>query len=198
MQGKDNHDLALWSALKKGDKQAVGNLFDKYVFLLYNYGLKIVDDYGLIEDSIQDVFMELWKRRTALSHPPSVKHYLFKSLRRRIYRKLNQQNRFTNYASEEQITDAYGVTFSYEAQLIIQQTTEENQEKLRQVMDTLSEKQKTVIFLKFYDRLSYEEIAAVMSLSVKAVYDLMYHTIKALRKHFQKAYLLLLVLTSFY
>lgn len=181
-------DPELWHALQKGDPSALGCIFDKYVYVLYSYGAQITKDYALIEDCIQDVFVELWQRHAALTYTTSIKFYLFKSLRRRILRKLNQQRSFavTNTPPEEE------VVFSYETQLIQQQSSEENQQKLLHVLNTLSEKQKKVIFLKYYDKLSYEEIAKIMSMDVKAVYDLVYHSIKTLKKHFQKAVLTLL------
>ena len=189
---KYDNDQVLWAALRKGDERALGRIFDKYIYVLYNYGIKINKDHALVEDCIQDVFMELWQRQAALSPTSSVKYYLFRCLRRRIYRKLNQDHHFLTSPLEED----HNITFSYEAELIAQQTSEENREKLKQVLDTLSEKQKKVIFLKFYDRLSYEEIAVIMSISVKAVYDLVYHTIKTLRKHFHKVTLVLSALMA--
>ena len=189
---KYTNDQALWAALKKGDEHALGGIFDKYVYVLYHYGIKINNDEALVEDCIQDVFLELWQRSASLSDTSSVKYYLFTCLRRRILRKLHQHRPMTVLSEED-----LAVTFSYETQLLEQQTSEENQEKLKRALEMLSEKQRKVIFLKFYDKLSYEEIADIMSLSVKAVYDLMYHSIKAMKKHFQKVCLFLSAFTSF-
>lgn len=186
------NDQELWCALQKGDQLALGCIFDKYVYVLYSYGAQITKDYPLIEDCIQDVFVELWQRHASLSETTSIKFYLFKSLRRRILRRLNQQQPVmsTNSAFREEII------FSYETQLIAQQASEENQQKLSRVLNALSEKQKKVIFLKYYDKLSYEEIAKIMSMDTKAVYDLVYHSIKTLKKHFQKAVLTLLYILA--
>lgn len=181
-------DQALWRALQKGDSSALGCIFDRYVYVLYSYGAQIIKDYALIEDCIQDVFVELWQRHAALSDTTSIKFYLFKSLRRRILRKLRQQRPFVTTHP----TPREEVVFSYETQLIQRQSSEENKQKLLHVLNALSEKQKKVIFLKYYDKLSYEEIAEIMSMDIKAVYDLVYHSIKTLKKHFQKAVLTLL------
>lgn len=191
-ESKHTDDQVLWAALKEGNEHALGGIFDKYVYVLYHYGIKINNDDALVEDCIQDIFLELWQRRASLSNTSSVKYYLFTCLRRRILRKLCQYRPMTTLAEED-----LAPTFSYETQLLEQQTSEENQEKLKQVLELLSEKQRKVIFLKFYDKLSYEEIADIMSLSVKAVYDLVYHSIKAMKKHFQKACLFLSVISLY-
>lgn len=181
-------DQVLWRALQKGDRSALGCIFDRYVYVLYSYGAQITKDYALIEDCIQDVFVELWQRHASLSDTTSIKFYLFKSLRRRILRKRSQQRSFAVATS----TPREEIVFSYETQLIQRQSSEENKQKLLHVLKALSEKQKKVIFLKYYDKLSYEEIADIMSMDIKAVYDLVYHSIKTLKKHFQKAVLTLL------
>lgn len=189
MQDKFTNDLEVWTALKIGDEKALGYIFDKYVYVLYSYGAKITTDKTLVEDCIQDTFIELWQRHTSLGNTSCIKYYLFKSLRRRIIRKLKQKQKFTTSPLEENSIRFDDMVFSYETQLINQQTSDENREKLVQVLDALSEKQKKIIFLKFYDKLSYEEIADIMSLNIKAVYDLVYHTMKAIKKNFQKTYI---------
>ena len=49
----------VWSALRLGNRKALDFIFEKYIRLLYAYGNKISKDYALIEDCIQDLFVEL-------------------------------------------------------------------------------------------------------------------------------------------
>ncbi len=53
---------------------------------LLNYGRKVTHDVALIEDSIHDLFIELWQSRANLTDTNSIKLYLVRSLRNKINR----------------------------------------------------------------------------------------------------------------
>jgi RNA polymerase sigma-70 factor (ECF subfamily) len=52
------NDPELWNAFRQGDEQAFAQIYRNYVKVLYRYGLKITPDTSLIEDCIQDLFVE--------------------------------------------------------------------------------------------------------------------------------------------
>ena len=56
----------LWSALRSGDKDAFIELYDKFYQRLYIYGFKIARNKELVKDCIQDMFLEIWKKRDNL------------------------------------------------------------------------------------------------------------------------------------
>jgi RNA polymerase sigma-70 factor (ECF subfamily) len=69
----------LWESFRKGDKEAFASLFREHYATLYRFGNKFTTDTELLEDSIQELFIELWQ---AKSQAPvlSVKAYLLKRL----------------------------------------------------------------------------------------------------------------------
>ena len=70
-------------------------------------------------------------------------------------------------------------------------TTIANIDRLNATLDKLTPKQKEVIFLKFYEQLSYTEIAQIMKVDVKAIYKLMARAIGSLRSDFLNLFLFL-------
>ncbi|HYH55355.1 MAG TPA: sigma factor, partial [Anseongella sp.] len=84
----------LWDLFRKGEKEAFDLIYHNYVHLLYNYGIRISSDTVLVEDGIQDLFVEIWQKRATLGATGSIKYYLFKSLRRKISRKVLRETRF--------------------------------------------------------------------------------------------------------
>ena len=58
----DGYDIE-WRRFKEGDIKALESIYRTYVKSLINFGLKITDDLDLVKDSIQDMFIELWKYR---------------------------------------------------------------------------------------------------------------------------------------
>jgi RNA polymerase sigma factor (sigma-70 family) len=183
-------DPELWQALKKGDNQAVALLMKKYYRDLLNYGRKISKDEALAEDCIQELFVELWQKRDKLSDVQAVKPYLFKSLRRRLV-KAHPSHPLTDIDSLPEYETE--VSFSYEEFLIHEQSTLERKTKLIQALNSLTPRQREVIYLKFYEDLSYEQIAEVMSLTVPTLYDLLSKAVKRLKAFFSGVTILLLI-----
>jgi RNA polymerase sigma factor (sigma-70 family) len=184
----------IWQAFKAGDEEAFNHIFNKYARFLFNYGDKIAQNEALVEDCIQELFIELWEKKAGLGEVNSIKYYLIKSLQRKILRKLAKNREVFAETDSDLHIQAELIDFPYESQLIQLQTTLEQQEKLQKALNLLSEKQRQVLFLKYYDQLGYEEIALVMSSNVKTIYDLIYQALKSLKKIFNKGILILLYL----
>jgi len=63
---------------------------------------------------------------------------------------------------------------SAETLLIRDQSIRIRIEKLQKIMNTLPERQKEALYLRFYGELSFSEIAKTMDISTRAVYKLIY------------------------
>ncbi len=171
----------IWSRFLQGDRVAFEQIFDQHAPSLYHYGRKITEDTTLVEDCIQDLFLELWCRRERLSPVHSVRHYLFKSLKRSIlYKKKQWTGLRENYTEQREYAEA-----SYEAQLIELQTSQEQKRKLEAALAHLTAQQKKVVYLKYYEKLSYDEIAALLSLNKRTVYNIVSAAIHTLQKTFK-------------
>lgn len=81
-------DPALWQAFKQGDRVAFERIYEQHIQPLINYGYKITTDRNLIQDCIQDLFVELWESRERLTNTDSVRFYLLKALRNKLIRHL--------------------------------------------------------------------------------------------------------------
>src|SRR5215510_10120109 len=58
-------DAALVAAAARGDKPALGVLYDRHARLLLAVGLRILGDRGAAEDVLHDVFLEAWHQAAA-------------------------------------------------------------------------------------------------------------------------------------
>jgi RNA polymerase sigma-70 factor (ECF subfamily) len=177
-------EKALWAAFKNGDENAFNSLYNLYIVQLYNYGERLTGDKELIEDSIHDFLVEIWKNRTTISQVDAVKAYLFKGFKNRLVKNLNKKRRFPfNRVSDDY---QFEIVFSPEFDLITDQAVKDKKAKLLHTVNKLPPRQKEALTLKFYDELSYEQIALVMSLSVKSVYMLIFRAIDFLKKNLNK------------
>lgn len=190
-------DVQLWQAFKKHNKRAFELLYKKYAKPLYNYGRHISGDHNLTKDCLQDLFTELWNSRQRLSDVNAVKYYLFKIFRRKLMEAIKQRRKFI-WDADEHIPLDFEIELSFESQLISSQMKAEQREKIQQALNQLTKRQKEAIFLKFYQNLSYTEIASTLSLTVNAVYNIMskaFHILKEALKG--KAFVGLLLMACF-
>ena len=88
------NELQVWVAFQHGSVEAYAELYTKYASQLYSYGMKFCDDVALVEDAIHDLFCTIWTSRERLCQPPSIKNYLFKSLRTVLFKKFNKYKNF--------------------------------------------------------------------------------------------------------
>jgi len=165
-----------WGAFKKGDWNAYTALYNEHFGLLCNYGYKFTRDASLIEDSVHDLFVRLWATRQNLGDPVSVKNYLFKSLRHILLRKIKKTTLFSERLDQDYY--AFQVSYSHPPSAI---EDRELQQQVRYIIDGLPARQQEIIYLRFYEGLSYDEIADIMSISVNSTYKLLYKALHNLQ-----------------
>jgi RNA polymerase sigma factor (sigma-70 family) len=172
----------LWDNFRNGDKKALAAIYTTTVKALLNYGQKFIPDKDIIADLIQDLFIELWNQRENLSHTSSIRYYLLKSLRYKIIRYNNQhKHRSVKYGFTDEYT--FELVFSHESKLIEDACQAEENEKLSMALAQLTKRQKEAIYLRYYNNLSYSEIASLMSVSEQSVYNLVSKAIKSLQHY---------------
>ena len=165
-----------WDAFKKGDWNAYTALYNEHFGLLNNYGYKFTRDASLIEDSVHDLFVRLWATRQNLGDPVSVKNYLFKSLRHILLRKIKKTTLFSERLDQDYY--AFQVSYSHPPFAI---EDRELQQQVRCIIDGLPARQQEIIYLRFYEGLSYDEIADIMSISINSTYKLLYKALDNLQ-----------------
>ncbi|MFT6870227.1 MAG: RNA polymerase sigma-70 factor (ECF subfamily) [Paraglaciecola sp.] len=179
-----NSELTIWKNLKKGDEAALGDLYNLYIDSLFSFGIQNSQDRGYVMDCIHDLFLDLYKYRKNLSVTDNVKYYLFKSLKRKINKKYKRKiipvSEEFKYSINE---DHKNYTKSHEEQIIINERTSEKHAKLEHVLCNLTEKQRKVLFLRYNQERTYDEISQIMRVSIQTARTMTYRAIKVSRKY---------------
>lgn len=184
-------EITVWDDFRKGDKNAYEFIYRKFAPLLYNYGLKITSNRELTQDCIQELFITLLVSRAKINPTDSIKFYLYKCLRRSLMRVMKTDGRYVN--GPNGFEDHFNVVFSYEYDLIEEQLSAERSAHLHKALDALPPRQKEVIFLRFFENLSFEEISAVMGIEQSSVYKIIYKAIHNLQGKLLLEYAVVLV-----
>ena len=187
-------DLAIWEACKEGDKNAYAHIYKLYYPGLFNYGCKFTTDAALIEDSIQEIFVRFWTNREKLAAVRELRSYLFVSFRHYLLKLLSQYKKI-----QEDVTTTEDYAFELEISAEQQRVNAEEQQQqiqlLTSAMRRLTPRQKEAVFFRFYENMSYEEIAGILNISVKATYKLVARAIIMLRDAYHTEPLMKALLT---
>ena len=183
-------DKNVWANIEIGNKEAYSEAYIFYYKKLYNYGKKITDDIAMIEDSISEVFIMLWKNRATLHNISSPHAYIFSCFRNNVFKKIKSAKLIHFYKVDDQTE----VQFAIDSVIIQKETDVVLKAKIERALQQLTDRQREAIFLRFYEGLSYAEIAGVMNISVKATYKIMARALTELKETFSIPKVLLMIL----
>lgn len=174
-------DEDLWNDFIEGDKEAMSELFLRYYGDLYRYGFKIISNEEVVRDGIQDLFFRLWKKRGSLEQAISAKKYLLVSLRRILLRHLSQHDA-RRRRNQKYIDEMVQSNLGTDETIIRTEMIEEQRDSLDEALSELTERQREILFLKFYEGYSNNEIAEMINLSYQRVCNISHEAMLKLRK----------------
>lgn len=177
----EEQNIVYWQQLRLGNKQAFFDLYNNTYFHLVRFGLKITADDELVKDCVTQLFFQLWDKHARLNEVTQVRSYLFTSLRRMLLDKLEYYSKTDEAISRLSGQDVVE-ELPYEEIIIRVQQNEEQRKKLYEAIEQLTPKQKELIRLMFFEGLTYEQVAATTTQSIKTAYNTIYEAIKILRK----------------
>jgi RNA polymerase sigma factor (sigma-70 family) len=178
MRTRSHEWQAVWTRFKEGDLNAFQQIYDGFLPGLYAYGNKLVPGFKLLDDCIQELFLELYTHRNNLRNPENLEFYLLTALRRIIFHRVRKENRFINLESN------LSRSFLFELELDQNENEDFKQEKIEVVKAALAElntSQREILYLKFYKNLSYLEIGEMLNIRPDSAKKQVYRIIERLR-----------------
>ncbi len=174
------NDTYYWERFRRGEVNALSNIYILYVDDLYSYGLRIYADTSLVKDAIQEIFIHFLEKQKKLPVSGNIKAYIFRTLRNKILEELRSRNRKTEIDTLI-FNSGIASNLSSEQLLIL---NEEDNEKLKAVENALSQlsiSQKEAIYLRYTNGYNYEQIAEIMDISIPSARTLIYRSLKQVR-----------------
>jgi RNA polymerase sigma-70 factor (ECF subfamily) len=169
-------DRELQDRIRQGDHSAFDALFRSSYAQLVGVTQSIVRDADVAEEIVQDVLLELWRRREDIVVEDSLRAYLFRSTRNRALnhlRHLAVEKRGEPYARGELATSPRS-----DARI----AAGEIETALRQAVTQLPDRCREVFELSRLHGLKYSEIAQTLGISIKTVEAQMGKALRALRE----------------
>ena len=158
--------------------EQIGTVYDEMYFILFEFGCRLTDDHGLVEDSIHDLF-EYLIIKDDFSDILNWGVYLIRALKRILSKKIKRQKK---HELIDEIQYQYQFERSDEDIMIEKEVKKSVKAKVRKAIESLDERHKKVIVLRFFKELSYDEIGNLLELKPKTVREYVYNAYKQLRK----------------
>ena len=177
--GVETDDYEIWQSFKSGSTDAFHKIYNIHFHLLFEYGTRLTQDRELVKDAVHDLFVKLWNNKDNLGDVINIRAYLLVALRSTVFNILAREKKVIS----SEINDAFSfeMVFSVENELIRKESEGIQAQTVIDGLNQLSPRQKEVLYLRFYQELSYEEVASIMDVSLKATYKLNARALKALK-----------------
>ena len=176
-------DFTLMERIGAGDHEAFRQLVVRHQNAVIGTVAKMLGNPSEAEDIAQQVFLRIW--RHAKRYRPDAKFttYLYTITRNLVFNETRRKSRKKEVSSDEREENSNRLI---EANPDRQPDAELLQAELQRAVDDaiaqLPETQRMAVVLRRYEQLSYEEIAAVLGLSVSAVKSLLFRARTSLRE----------------
>ncbi len=174
----DTSEQQWLTELRAGDESALRHIFDRHYSRLLSDIYRIVPDEDTCKDLAQEIFVELWRKRTELDIHTSLRAYLRRAAVNRALNYLKSSRRFVSDEPEHLVRAAD--TSALDIRNKMEQETLED--ALHAAIDTLPEKCRVVFSLSRFEQMSHREIADHLGISIKTIENQITKAMKTLRE----------------
>jgi RNA polymerase sigma-70 factor (family 1) len=172
------HDTLL--SLHNGDENALAAIFKQYHTALLYFAQQYIRDRQAAEDIVTESFIAVWRKRKDFASMPSLKSFLYKTVRNACIDQIRQNNRHAHLHKEIEYlaerTEEFMNSRIIKAELM---------QKLLNDIEQLPPMRREIFKMIYIDGLSTVETAAALRISVDTVRVQKARAIHALRGFFK-------------
>lgn len=169
----------LWIRFVEGDDKAYAELYNLYIDDLFAYGMHFTPDRESVKDCIQEVFISLYNNRSKKRKVGNIKCYLFTSLKNELFDLFKKS---VEYYQIETIEPVFTVGYSVEDLFVKTEIDQYNIAKVKEVLQSLTPRQNEVLYYRYVEEMSYDEIGELMQMNYQSVRNLIHRSILKARE----------------
>jgi RNA polymerase sigma-70 factor, ECF subfamily len=175
-------DRDLVNRVRTGDDKALESIFREHYAGLVAFAARYVGERARAEELVQSLFADLWADRARWRVDRSVRGYLYTAVRNRA---LNARRRALVEVDWEPVAHVAELDAIQWRPPRPDEALEmaEDADRLAAAIARLPERCRITMQLRWRDRLSYQEIAETLGISVKGVENQLARGLKALREY---------------
>lgn len=166
---------ALFARLAAGDEAAFDSIFRTWYAPLVRVATYLLHDAGIAEEVVQDVLLEVWRRRETLAFEQEPRRYLMRATRNRALNHVRHQQVAARAAARDVSEEAHAAT----APAMVDAA--ELEVAISQAVATLPDRCRAVFELSRRHGMSYAQIADALDIAPKTVENQMGKALRMLR-----------------
>lgn len=178
--------------LKKGERNALTEVFNHYHSRLYAFAFSFVKSKDLADEIVQDTFLKIWQRKDSISTDYSFSSFIFRIAKNLAIDNLRKAVREEAFKSE---LAAKILTFHTEPEEELLYT--ELSETILACIDQLPEQRQKIFRLSREENLSHEEISIKLGISKNTVKVSIFKSLKEIKNQLAKSGIYLIVISMF-
>lgn len=174
--------------MQENFETAFEKLFKKSYPMLFCYAQKIVG-YDDAEDVIEEVFLDIWKRKDIIDLGDKIHSFLYRAVYTRCINVLHKRNTTQGYITlieEMHQRQLDMLEDSYSKIVLDKLENNELGDIIKQKIDELPDKCKESFRMSYIYSMRNEDIADVLGVSIRTVESHIYHALKILRNELKK------------
>ena len=189
---KKEEDFALWNQFLEGDEKAYLYIYKLYAQDMYSYGMLFTTNSELVKDCLHDVFIKIHRNRKKLSQVDNIRLYLLKAMKNYLFDVFDKKKELFH---NDTIEPVFSPEYTIEDKIIRQEELHYQSRKIRQMLESLTPRQKEVLYYRYMKHLTYDEIGEIMQMNYQSILNLIQRSIKKLRETFaeSKVYLSIII-----
>lgn len=169
------------AGLENGDEKVLDELFARYYVKLTHFAMRQINDPMMAEDIVQDVYIYMWNKRSAIKIEKSLEAYLYRAVANRcinhVKSKINRINRIT--AGED---EGYNIGVG-----MVHVEVQELEQLVELTLKSLPEQTALIYAFSRNAGLTHAEIADKLGISRKTIEYHIGSALKQLRKVVQNS-----------
>ncbi|VBB43709.1 RNA polymerase sigma-70 factor, expansion family 1 [uncultured Paludibacter sp.] len=189
----NNEDSVLFHLIKKRDKNAFTQVYEKYHKYLYTLAYRFLKNSEMAEDAVQHVFVKLWISTREINIEVNLKNYLYTMTKNYILNQIRDNKEIISinyeYAQMEVQDDSTDILKMLEDKQLT--------DFLYKSINDLPPQKREICIKKIEENKSNQEIAEEMGLSVNTVKSHYQESIKILRNYFNKFTMIIFMIFVF-
>lgn len=164
--------------LIKGDREIFEYVYTHYVGSLYAYGKGFELSEHELQDVLHDLFLSFLLTPGIFAGVKNIKSYLFASFKNRILNVLKIPREYSDIHRYEHLFIAKVDLLD---EMIDREEADRRKQQVQSLLKSLTSRQQEAIYLRYMQKLSYDEIAQILSLTPKGARKLVARGIEQMR-----------------
>ena len=165
-------------------KENIASIYNRYVDDLYTYALYLGFEKGIIMDAIHDVFCKFAADEKLLQDVSNIKFYLFKSLKNRLYDIYKARKEYVELSAIDLQDAPFNIQVTIEDRLIDKEEQQQIKDQLSEMLDSLTERQREVVYLRYVQEYDYAQISELLNISIHGCRKLLSKAMQNLREKY--------------